>query len=87
MLVERDNEGRVMHEYALVLNAGSSSLKFCVFRRPEGRRWEIASRGQIEGIGTSPKFSAKDAAGEVLADTSPGSDVRDARGALAILAD
>ena len=27
-----------MDDYALVLNAGSSSLKFCVFRRPESAR-------------------------------------------------
>jgi acetate kinase len=87
MLVERNSEGRVMHEYALVLNAGSSSLKFCVFRRPERQGWEIASRGQIEGIGTSPRFSAKDAAGEALANAPLGSNVHDARGALQTLAD
>jgi len=75
-----------MHDYALVLNAGSSSLKFCVFQRPENQRWEIASRGQIEGIGTSPRFSAKDADGKVLANDSLGSDVRDARAALEALA-
>ena len=27
-----------MDDYALVLNAGSSSLKFCVYRRPDGER-------------------------------------------------
>ena len=44
-----------MDDYALVLNAGSSSLKFCVFRQPGGKVWQIAARGQIEGIGTSPR--------------------------------
>lgn len=75
-----------MHDYALVLNAGSSSLKFCVFRRPEKQRWGVASRGQIEGIGTSPRFTAKDAEGKVLADDTAGSEVRDGRSALATLA-
>ncbi|HMK23077.1 MAG TPA: hypothetical protein VK466_12145, partial [Terriglobales bacterium] len=57
-----------MHDYALTLNAGSSSLKFCVFQRPIQKNWEIAARGQIEGIGTSPRLTAKDADGEILVD-------------------
>jgi len=40
-----------MDDYALVLNAGSSSLKFCVFQRPAGDSWHLAARGQIEGRG------------------------------------
>src|SRR5262245_49142730 len=55
-----------MDDYALVLNAGSSSLKFCVFQRPQGAAWRLEARGQIEGIGTSPKMSAKDADGQSL---------------------
>ena len=55
-----------MDDYALVLNAGSSSLKFCVFQRPKGQSWRLASRGQIEGIGTSPRLSAKDDEGKSL---------------------
>jgi acetate kinase len=30
-----------MDDYALVLNAGSSSLKFCVYRRPEVEAWRL----------------------------------------------
>ncbi len=56
-----------MDDYALVLNAGSSSLKFCVFQRPVGQNWRLEARGQIEGIGTSPRLSVKDADGESLA--------------------
>jgi len=37
--------------HVLVVNSGSSSLKFCVFNRPQGKSWQLASRGQIEGIG------------------------------------
>ena len=55
-----------MHDYALVLNAGSSSLKFGVCWRPEAEDWRLESRGQIEGIGTSPRLSARDAAGRTL---------------------
>ena len=55
-----------MHDYALVLNAGSSSLKFCVFCRPESEDWRIESRGQIDGIGTAPYLSAQDGKGQSL---------------------
>jgi acetate kinase len=75
-----------MDDYALVLNAGSSSLKFCVFARPPKAAWRLESRGQIEGIGTSPRLSAKDGAGERLADQALDESVRDGRGALDALA-
>src|SRR5215475_4681657 len=75
-----------MHDYALVLNAGSSSLKFSVFCRSENQPWEIASRGQIEGIGTAPRFSAKDIAGNSLANVRLSDGVRDGRAALEALA-
>ncbi|MGH7493043.1 MAG: acetate/propionate family kinase [bacterium] len=75
-----------MDDYALVLNAGSSSLKFCVFQRPSGENWRLASRGQIEGIGTSPRLSVKDAEGGKLADEKLDASVRDGRNALDALA-
>ena len=52
----------------LVLNAGSSSLKFSVYRISDGAAWQPEARGQIEGIGTSPRFSARTAAGTSLDD-------------------
>jgi acetate kinase len=75
-----------MDDYALVLNAGSSSLKFCVYRRPDEEAWRLAARGQVEGIGTKPRFGAKDEAGGTLADERLDDSVRDARGALDVLA-
>ena len=77
---------RLMDDYALVLNAGSSSLKFCVFARPPDGAWRLEARGQIEGIGTAPRPAAKDGAGEKLADQSLDAAVRDGRGALDSLA-
>jgi acetate kinase len=71
-----------MDDYALVLNAGSSSLKFSVFRRAEAQAWRLDARGQIEGIGTSPRLSAKDAGGGALDDRELDKFVRDGRGAL-----
>jgi acetate kinase len=73
-------------DYALVLNAGSSSLKFRVFTRPAEERWRVASHGQIEGIGTSPRLSVKGAEGERLADEKLDSGIRDGRAAIDALA-
>ena len=74
-----------MDDYALVLNAGSSSLKFCVFERPPGESWHLEARGQVEGIGTSPRLSVKDENGESLANQDVAA--HDGREALDALAD
>jgi acetate kinase len=71
-----------MDDYALVLNAGSSSLKFCVYRRPGVEGWRLEARGQIEGIGTAPRLSAKGGEGGVLVDEKLDEAVRDGRAAL-----
>ncbi|HKA41355.1 MAG TPA: acetate/propionate family kinase [Burkholderiales bacterium] len=58
----------------LVLNAGSSSIKFRLFTEHSG---ELAAgiRGQIEGIHTAPHFIARDAEGRLLAEKSWGERV------------
>ena len=75
-----------MTDYTLVLNAGSSSLKFCTYRRAKQDAWQLEARGQIEGIGSAPHFVAKDAGGQRLVDRDLDSAVRDARAALDALA-
>jgi acetate kinase len=70
----------------LVLNAGSSSLKFCVYESAGDGAWRLAARGQIEGIGTSPRFSAKDGDGARLGDENLNESVRDHGSALDTLA-
>jgi acetate kinase len=75
-----------MDAYALVLNAGSSSLKFCVYRNPEAKVWRLEARGQIDGIGTTPRFTAKNEAGERIADDTLDASVKDGRAALDVLA-
>jgi len=76
-----------MDDYALVLNAGSSSLKFSVYRRPAHERWALESRGQIDGIGTSPRLTAKSETGETLADDALDASVKDGRAAVELLAE
>jgi acetate kinase len=76
-----------MDDYALVLNAGSSSLKFCVYLRPSQQRWRLESRGQIDGIGTSPRLTAKAQSGDSIADEKLDASVKDGRAAVEILAE
>jgi acetate kinase len=66
-----------MGEFSLVLNAGSSSLKFCVYRAGQ-----LDTRGQIDGIGTSPRFTAKNEHGQKIAEQPLEGTVTDARTAL-----
>jgi len=75
-----------MDGHALVLNVGSSSLKFCVFRLQD-RKWQIVARGQIEELGTSPHLLAKDGHGEVLADSYLANTVGTGQAAIAPLID
>ncbi|WP_312363895.1 acetate/propionate family kinase [Ensifer sp.] len=71
----------------LVVNAGSSSLKFQVFGIT-GAGLERQVKGQIGGIGTRPRLQAKDAQGAVLVDRSYDADaVRDLPAAIAAARD
>ena len=51
-----------MADAVLALNAGSSSLKFAVYRNESGMIGPV-STGEIEGIGTAPHFVARDGGG------------------------
>ena len=57
-----------MSDVVLTINAGSSSLKFSVYQLDQHDRPSLAAKGQVEGIGTSPRLLAEDAAGQVLVD-------------------
>ena len=73
-------------ECVLVVNAGSSSLKFTVYRNLTADAGDVAAAGQIEGIGTAPRLAVRGGAGEKLADERLDTAVKDARGALDALA-
>jgi acetate kinase len=71
-------------ETILVVNAGSSSIKFQLFSVGERDRLQRLLKGQIEGIGVHPRLFAKGVKGETLIDqTWPGADVPDVPAALA----
>src|SRR3989442_3368691 len=72
----------------LVVNAGSSSLKFCVYRVADQGELEETARGLLDGIGVRPHFSAR-----VLGDGKEekrdlaASEAGDHGGAIPIVAD
>ena len=76
-----------MAEVILVLNAGSSSIKFSAFA-PEGGTLRLALSGQIEGLYTAPRFIAKDMEGTQVGSKSWGEgETLGHDGAIAYLGD
>lgn len=55
-----------MADALLILNAGSSSLKFAAFDASE--RLDLLLSGRIESLSTAPRFQAHDASGERLSE-------------------
>lgn len=76
-----------MADFALVLNAGSSSLKFCVYKQPETKDWQVEARGEISAIGTAPWFFVKDGQGKILAEQALDASISDGYKALGALVD
>ena len=71
----------------LVVNAGSSSLKFSLFRLDDAASLHLAARGQLDGIGTRPRLKASDGAGTPLVEreiaVAEAREVKDAVGLTA----
>jgi len=67
----------------LVVNAGSSSIKFQLFSASAGDQLQRRLKGQIEGIGVRPRLVAKDVTDTILVDNAwPVADVADVPAAL-----
>ena len=75
-----------MENYVLVLNAGSSSLKFCVYHRRDAQMWQLEARGQIDGLGTAPRFAAKAGPANTASNERLTESIRDIPSALEYLA-
>lgn len=75
-----------MSDAILVLNAGSSSIKFSLFLE-RGEALDPFLSGQIEGLYTAPRFKARDAAGAVLGERPwPAGEALGHDGAITFLA-
>ncbi len=58
-----------MTKYLLVINAGSSSIKFAIYQKDSSSEELVAdAAGQIEGIGSQPRFTVKKSSDDVLVD-------------------
>ena len=69
----------------LVVNAGSSSLKFSLFRMDAAEDLQLAARGQIDGIGTRPRLKVKDTAGGTLVERDLAvAEAREVKDAIAL---
>ena len=77
---------RRLAETILVLNTGSSSIKFELFEVGAEDRLESRFAGQIEGIGVAPHLVAKNPAGRLLVDRPvPLEEAADVERALAVV--
>jgi acetate kinase len=74
-----------MREPILVVNAGSSSIKFAVFETAVDRTLSATLHGQVESIGRSPRLTVTDARGVGL--TAQPVAGRDHRAAIAAIGD
>jgi len=73
-----------MADTILVVNAGSSSIKFSSYAVDAGRTLRPILKGQMDGIGTQPRLRVRDAQGGALTDQKyPSDDVRDISAAMA----
>src|SRR5690348_5648437 len=60
----------------IVVNAGSSSLKFQVYDMPDGAEPQLVWKGLYEGLGGSARFMVKDKDSTVLDEVTWGSGGR-----------
>ena len=67
-----------MADIILVVNAGSSSIKFSIYLAEGASALVLTLKGQVDGIGTRPRLRARDADGRPLVDqTFPAAEIPD----------
>jgi len=55
-----------MNQCISVINAGSSSIKFSLYEKLEEDTLQLLFSGQVDGIGSAPRFKAKNAQNETI---------------------
>jgi len=76
----------IVMDTILVVNAGSSSVKFQIFAIDRSYKLHRQIKGQMDGIGTRPRLRANDAGGNTVADRAyPIESVQDVPAALVIV--
>jgi acetate kinase len=72
-----------MRDPILVLNAGSSSIKFSVFETADAAALSAVIEGQVEGIGTAPRLEIREAGGKGIVERAVAA--KDHDGAIAAI--
>ena len=67
----------------LVLNAGSSSVKFALYRIDSAGELQATAQGEVDGIGTQPRLTVHGPQGDAVDRPLSGSAGADHRGAIA----
>jgi acetate kinase len=74
--------------FILVVNAGSSSLKFSLFRVDDTGELRLAAHGHVDGIGSRPHLSVRDGAGDRLMERDlAAAEVREVQDAVVLAGD
>ncbi len=60
-----------MNKFLVVINAGSSSIKFAIYRLDSSSQLIVDANGQIDGIGNQPNFTVTNQQSVVLVDSKP----------------
>ena len=78
-----------MNKYLLVINAGSSSIKFAIYQKDTSTAQLVAdAAGQIEAIGNQPRFTVKTPDDVILVDRTLSVDeANNHTGAIAVILD
>ncbi|SJM95066.1 acetate/propionate family kinase [Crenothrix polyspora] len=76
-----------MNNYLLVINAGSSSIKFAVYQTDASSNQLVThASGQLDGIGNQPNFTVKNHHGVTLVErTLSVNEIHDHRGAITLI--
>ncbi|MEQ1739070.1 MAG: acetate/propionate family kinase [Methyloglobulus sp.] len=75
-----------MNKFLVVINAGSSSIKFAIYRLDSSSKLIVDANGQIDGIGNQPNFTVTNQQGVVLVDNMlPSNEVADHKATISII--
>jgi acetate kinase len=75
-----------MEKFLLIINAGSSSIKFSIYKFTKDSGLSQDLHGEIDSINDAPNFIVKGASGEILVDTTlNGNEIFDHKRCLTII--
>ncbi|NOS75450.1 MAG: acetate/propionate family kinase, partial [Methyloglobulus sp.] len=75
-----------MNKFLVVINTGSSSIKFAIYRLDSSSKLIADANGQIDGIGNQPNFTVTNQQGVVLVDNMlPSNEVADHKATISII--